>query len=770
MQRSVVGLILLALSAAAQAQLCPPGVRCYDILADEDDGVEAGAGVWLPDGFGDANLFGVLANVPQTWALRFHLPDVAAGESFVYARVVFQADGDGTVDSGASLAVSGVDADGVADFAAALPSTLPKTAAFVPWSRSTNWPHVKPNLDSDCFPLERTTPDLSTVINEIVGRPNWGAGEDGKTLAIIVENAAAAGSNALAAKDFHPKLGSCKGALAPRLELFPDIRSTFLGRELLTRPTDTSVTLTAASLLDLDVFVEYGDQPAALMNQTPVTRTHAEPFSIVLAGLTPNARSYYQLRYRLAGAGAFEAGPVRSVHTQRPRGDGFRFTIQSDSHLQNILNRDAERRIDFYRRAVQRIAADQPDFHFSLGDTFQCENDQGRDVVDFEEALQRHLDQRPFFDEVCHSAPFFFALGNHEGEQGWRLSGDPNDVPALAATARMTLYPAPVPDAFYSGNAIPDPRAGLLGNYFAFEWGDALFVVIDPFWNTVNKPHFSGPIPGTNDRWDWTLGPDQYRWLRETLETSDATFKFVFAHQVTGGVVPYGRGGAAAAHHTAAAPGSFEWGGEDPNGFFAFPEQRDPNTFTKPVHQLMRDTNVSVFFHGHDHVFAREMFEGIVYQECPQPNQAREDHGFAGAGMYDPNEPGTIVANDSGHLRVSVDPARVRVEYIRTRDPNDPNDGAIAAAYDIRDCNCNGVSDPLDIWRGQALDADGDYQIDACHCGCADLDATGQVDLTDLALLLSAFDTSPAGDVDCDCDTDLTDLAMLLAQFDTACP
>ena len=52
-----------------------------------------------------------------------------------------------------------------------------------------------------------------------------------------------------------------------------------------------------------------------------------------------------------------------------------------------------------------------------------------------------------------------------------------------------------------------------------------------------------------------------------------------------------------------------------------------------------------------------------------------------------------------------------------------------------------------------------------------DLDGDVDVDLTDLAILLSDFDCTSgcAGDVDGDDDTDLTDLAILLANFDLTC-
>ena len=126
----------------------------------------------------------------------------------------------------------------------------------------------------------------------------------------------------------------------------------------------------------------------------------------------------------------------------------------------------------------------------------------------------------------------FLALGNHEGEQGWRLDGTPDNLAVWATLARQLLYPNPFPDTFYSGNSTVLPFVGLRENYYAWQWGDALFVVLDPYWNTTLKPHSRGPDPATGDRWDWTLGFEQYDWMRQVLQGSTATFKFVFAHQV----------------------------------------------------------------------------------------------------------------------------------------------------------------------------------------------------------------------------------------------
>ena len=65
----------------------------------------------------------------------------------------------------------------------------------------------------------------------------------------------------------------------------------------------------------------------------------------------------------------------------------------------------------------------------------------------------------------------------------------------------------------------------------------------------------------------------------------------------------------------------------------------------------------------------------------------------------------------------------------------------------------------------------GEVVPDVC---VGDVDGSGVVDLTDLAILLSNFDASPAdpnqGDINDDDSVDLTDLAILLANFDLICP
>ena len=57
-------------------------------------------------------------------------------------------------------------------------------------------------------------------------------------------------------------------------------------------------------------------------------------------------------------------------------------------------------------------------------------------------------------------------------------------------------------------------------DYYAWTWGDALFVVISPFWTTTTKPYTTatgggeGDTTGTDNRWLWTLGQTQFNWLQ----------------------------------------------------------------------------------------------------------------------------------------------------------------------------------------------------------------------------------------------------------------
>ena len=80
----------------------------------------------------------------------------------------------------------------------------------------------------------------------------------------------------------------------------------------------------------------------------------------------------------------------------------------------------------------------------------------------------------------------------------------------------------------------------------------------------------------------------------------------MFAHHVLG----TGRGAIEVA-------GDFEWGGRNQNGSWGFSENR--RGWALPIHQLMAANHVTIFFQGHDHLFARQELDGVVCQELPNP-------------------------------------------------------------------------------------------------------------------------------------------------------
>ncbi|MFM7152720.1 MAG: T9SS type A sorting domain-containing protein, partial [Bacteroidota bacterium] len=84
-------------------------------------------------------------------------------------------------------------------------------------------------------------------------------------------------------------------------------------------------------------------------------------------------------------------------------------------------------------------------------------------------------------------------------------------------------------------------------------------------------------------------------------------------------------------------------------------------------HQLMVANGVDIFFQGHDHLYAVEELDGIVYQEVPMPSDSSYNIGVTDNGdAYT----GTKL-NGSGHLRVRVDPDCVTVDYVAAWLPQD---------------------------------------------------------------------------------------------------
>lgn len=434
---------------------------------------------------------------------------------------------------------------------------------------------------------------------------------------------------------------------------------TFDGNIVLGRPTDRSITVNVLFRQDQDaVFLEYGERPGELTKQTSVRLNikAKAPYEEVIASLEPNRRYYYRVRYRGPGQLNFAAGAENTFHTQRAPGSTFTFTLVADSHLFTSQHCDPAR----YALALKNALDDHPDFHLDLGDTFRTDS-LTRDPNDttYQLVLERQIAHRPFFGLLTHSAPLFLVQGNHDSEYLYYTnpeSGENPNLPLWSTNARLALFPNPRPDGFYAGDQTiyPGVDGGLRESYYAWEWGDALFVVLDPYWEMAGRG-------GSN--WDPVHGDRQYAWFRETLRKSQAKYKFVFEHHLHG----QSRGGAEVAPF-------FEWGGKDRRGNPGFAQNRPG--WEKPFHDLLAENNVAIYFQGHDHLFARGFYNGVTYVSAPMPGAGPDPDSpdyFPGNevdGNFDAY-PASHVLPNSGHIRVTVAPTGVKVEYVTVKLPKD---------------------------------------------------------------------------------------------------
>ena len=440
---------------------------------------------------------------------------------------------------------------------------------------------------------------------------------------------------------------------------------------ILGRPTDTSIVVHVLAKEGTEISVKYGETSERLSRITSSTVILAENAgAITISELAPNRRYYYRVIYM--DTDGSRTGDEYSFRTQRSKGTTFNFGVQGDSHPERLGRMYHP---DLYARTMQLVADAKPDLYFMLGD----DSNLSPLVADFFQGDRsmltqkfvdgNYINQRRFLGLMAHSTALFPVNGNHE--LGYRsLLGTPlHDVAIFAGKARNRYLPVPTPDNFYSGNPDPVEGIGLLGDYFAFEWSDALFISLDPYWHSTrvtervsggmgmgmgsNPPwseivdEYNALTQSTGNLWDATIGDAQYEWLKTTLEESDAKYKFVFTHHVLG----TGRGGIERAT-------KYEWGGYTDDGEWEFDEQR-PN-WELPIHQLMVKNDVTIFFQAHDHIFAHQELDGVVYQSVPNPADdtytARNRNAYLSGRVLD----------NSGYLNVTVSPENVQVDYVRS--------------------------------------------------------------------------------------------------------
>jgi predicted phosphodiesterase len=348
-----------------------------------------------------------------------------------------------------------------------------------------------------------------------------------------------------------------------------------------------------------------------------------------VAGLAPGRRYDYDIRAGVAG-GQEQSLYLGSAVTAREPGSAFTFALLSDSHIEprDPIPAGTTVASDFYgsdESTLLAVAADMtasnPDFLINLGDMLDYHLFGFNDPPpDSSWSKLAYLNYRRLLGDTIGHAAHFPVIGNWDGEDGFFTLEEIQ----RSSSQRMLYLPGPHPDTYPQGGSPNE-------DYYAFSWGDALFVVLNVMTYTPTA-HLLGANPGLPD--DWTLGDEQRMWLDHTLAAATCKWRFLFIHHTVGGAAgdtadsAYGRGGGQAAHV-----------GEQ-----------------SVIHDMMRKYGVQIFFYGHDHVFTDMTVDGIHYT---LPGSAgapwKFDRSVTGYAQYWP---------DSGHGRVRVSQDRVLVDFV----------------------------------------------------------------------------------------------------------
>jgi 3',5'-cyclic AMP phosphodiesterase CpdA len=268
------------------------------------------------------------------------------------------------------------------------------------------------------------------------------------------------------------------------------------------------------------------------------------------------------------------------------------------------------------------LGAASPDFMIHLGDMLDF-HEYGFNDPPPEGSIARaaYLNYRTLLGDTSGRAAHYATIGNWEGENGCYTAEEIE----ISRQQRLLYVPGPKPGTYPEGGSVHE-------DYYAFTWGDALFIVLNVMSYTPTE-HLLGSNPGLPD--DWTLGADQLAWLSTTLANATSKWRFLFIHHTVGGKAgtdedsAYGRGGGQAAYV-----------GEQAT-----------------VHQLMLQHGAQAFFYGHDHVFAENVVDGIHYSAV----------GNAGAPwMFDTSLTGyTQDWLEYGWTKVTVSPQQVTVQFVK---------------------------------------------------------------------------------------------------------
>mgnify|MGYP003343419199 FL=1 len=345
---------------------------------------------------------------------------------------------------------------------------------------------------------------------------------------------------------------------------------------MLGRPTSNSITVNLVCAQDVNGFIEYGFSANNLNLKTESKNLIAsQPSEFLLENLKPNSKIFYRFRTEA------DSAKTLSVNTAKNAATDFTFTVHGDTHPERPGKMFNE---ELYVNTLKNIANQSPDFHILLGDDFSIDPLIAKNQANKTNIEKIYSTHRNWLKIVGEKTPIFLVNGNHEQAAEYLLDGTDSNPAVLAANARNKYFALPAPDSFYTGNSTDIKFVGKPRDYYSWNWGDALFITLDPYWHSKyavdNVAGVTSEQEGgnkktgaskTQDLWQVGIGDEQYFWLKQTLETSSAKYIFIFTHHVMG----TGRGAIEVSTN-------YEWGGKDPKGVTTFKEKR-PN-WELPIH------------------------------------------------------------------------------------------------------------------------------------------------------------------------------------------
>jgi hypothetical protein len=379
------------------------------------------------------------------------------------------------------------------------------------------------------------------------------------------------------------------------------------------------LTFTLKATSAVKAYLEWGTKSGVFSKKTSVSTVKAgATATFKVSGLAAGTKIWYRLRYNY-GSGSYYSLATATATTAMPANANV-FAVQADPHM------DENSSEAVYVGTLKQIAAARPSFLMDLGDIFMVDK-----LADKSEAniRARYKLMQDYYKNIGDT-PLKIVLGNHDGELGYSKFNTKS----------------------YRAEYFPHQTADL--SYYSFVDNGVLHIALDPFTFTTENPKADG--------WQWTLGKTQYDWLKATLEASDTKLKFVYIHHLLC-MDAQSRGGVKIA-------GFNEWGGKNVDGTEGFAAKRPG--WEMPVHQLLVKHKVAAVFKGHDHLYAKEELDGIVYQTLPQPSHPGEATNSAVQYGYGEAK----VIGGSGYLKVTTAGSTAKVDFVKF-------DGTLGDSYQI---------------------------------------------------------------------------------------